>query len=675
MLFIDIETRGCVPVTTHGLYRHADDTALDLLVLSYAIGDGPVQSWRHKFGSGKSCHVAAPIPTDLRAAILAPSVPIVAWNAAYERVVLRRVLPSLAPADDRYICAAALARAHNLPGSLDACSRYLLPVTGRKGKAAAWMWDASNPMEDSDLRAYEDHQVAYCERDVAAMRDIWKMLLDPTKAFREQYLASETINDRGLMFDVDMIDAAKRLAPHVTRDMQDTLDAATGGGVKLRGPSLKNWLLTALPPDLFPALTVKRKRKTGLRWWTEEKQSTDKGVRAELLSQLDERGGYYAVRAALAAFDEANKASVTKYVAAENALSRDHRLRGLYVMNGASTGRYSSTKVQVHNLPRSVPKDFTAVRDALLHAPARAIPGQIGMTVNHALSQCIRPSIIAPPGKCLVWADWKAIEARTLPWLADDAEAERILDVFRNDGDIYEVAARDIYGIEDVSPEQRQVGKVAVLALGFGGGVPALQAMARAYGLALDDTLAARVVDEWRDSNAWAGRFWDALMLAANRAIDNPGSGFTAGRITYVFAPKLLRGTLLAILPDNRFIAYPHARRETVERFDREYLGIAFDHPNYGVSELTRTIAVENVTQAAAASVLRESVVTLSDIAVGHTHDEILAEVDEDNVGSVIQRMKNVMSKSPSWAPTLPLAVDIGSGYRYKIPRGSDTPG
>lgn len=701
LLFLDIETRGSVPVTVHGLYRHAEDPDLRLLCVSYALGDAPVKTWRCAFYEGDPAK-SEPMPTDLFQALTDPDVMLVAWNAGYERVVLNAVMhlyprhPFYLPVE-RFICAAAWAAAHNLPRSLEDCSAVLLDEGKRKyaaGKVAKFMWSTEVPLLPEHEEAFEVGQVEYCARDVDAMRDIWACLLDPTDEFLADYHASERINDTGMLFDEDLIDAAIRLAPRVDLEVKQELERVTGGQVKPRGPSFLRWLQAELPAEVVSMLTVMKKRRTGLRWWSEPRLSADKGVRARILEELDEWEGVQDIRDAMELYDEANKAAVHKYQAAKKRITSDGLIKGAYILNGASTGRFSSTGIQMHNLLRATAKDpellihtlkttpFAVLPTVLSRAPYRTDREPQGITVNRALSLSIRPGIMADEGNCLAWCDLSAIEARVLPWLAEDPAAEELLDLFRAGEDVYIHEAAGIFSTsatelkarikakDKVAEDMRQAGKVAILALGFGGANGALGSMARNYGLVLDDATQTFIVQAWRRKNAWAPRFWKKLMAAIEAAIENPGVSFDAGRVSYIFDKRTLGGCLYCFLPSGRFIAYPEARFAEVERYNRKYRAVIYRHPVYGVSVLATTIAAENITQAEAASVLRGAIrgALQADLqVVGHTHDEILVEEREEDIDQAARDLQRIMTTVPDWAPGLPLAASAEVGFRYKV--------
>lgn len=314
------------------------------------------------------------------------------------------------------------------------------------------------------------------------------------------------------------------------------------------------------------------------------------------------------------------------------------------------------------------------------------------------LSQLIRPAIVAPEGKTLVWGDWSAIEARTLPWLADSPGARDVLDVFRTsdaDPDAPDIYMREAGNIRDKNPadvddDERQEGKVAVLSLGFGGAKGALQAMAANYGLSLSDAEADRIVRMWRDNNKWARRFWDELWEAFQNALESPGTVYAAGRVSFIYDPGYMK-TVFMILPDGRPICYPQVRwgkreieDETGEVHERwSYL--------YRRGDETRALwygtLAENATQGTAGSRLRESLSILSPAPlldssgnevwgaapgeiVGHTHDEIIAECEEDAVEETGQWLGAEMNRVPDWMEGCPMVAEIETNWYYTKAKG-----
>lgn len=678
LLFIDIETRSRRNVTVCGAHELAADPELRLLCVSYAIADGPVKTWHCAFAGGDP-DLADPAPDDLAIALGDPDTLILTWNAAFERLILNAVrrryqLPHLPIA--RFLCIMTWARCFNLPGGLDAATKAWLPKKDQKldGSPTKWMWSLSKPMLPEHERDYREGQVPYCERDVHSMRELYKLLPEPTSTFMAEYHASEMINDRGCLMDRDMIEAAITLAPVVDGEIRSELDEITNGQVKPRGPSLYQWLLKMLPPELTELLQKNKKYRSGYGWKSRIRPSTDKTVRAALLEALDEYEGMDDVRDALALYDEANRAAVTKYAAAQNRTDpEDAVLRGQYLFSGASqTGRFSATGLQVHNLIRMVPKEALVFIDAILTCDPDHIREVTGMTVNQALSRVIRVAFMAGPGRKLVWGDWSAIEARMLPWLSGDEAAERVLDAYRNNEDLYVKEAAGIYGKPDadITKDERQAGKVVILACGFNGGVNAYQAMAKNYGLKVSDAEAGRIVKAWRRNNPWARRFWKALEKAAILAIKNPGRIYTAGRIKFVFAADLLCGSLMAFLPSGRPLVYPNARVVITEKFEKETETVVFRHPTFGMTDTYGGKIAENVTQGESASLLRALLVRMADVGVLHTHDECVIEVDADEAETAAKRLHDEMLVVPDWAEGLPLAAEVEWGQRYKVIEG-----
>jgi len=307
--------------------------------------------------------------------------------------------------------------------------------------------------------------------------------------------------------------------------------------------------------------------------------------------------------------------------------------------------------------------------------------------VPKAVSRLIRPCFIAPRGKTLVWSDWSSIEARVLPWLSGSAGGERVLDTFRACDadptlpDVYRVEAGRIFDKDPAEigkkGNERQTGKVAILALGFGGGVGALSAMAASYGLVIGDNLKQHVVKSWRASNPWAPAFWRELNEAFHNAWDNPNAAFTAGRVSLVYRPNYLYGTMFMLMPCGRTITYPALKREKV-KIEDEYGDTAEEwkvryQSGYERKNLWHGTLAENPTQGFAASLLRDVIVRcrhvhikqpLFDI-VGHTHDEVVAECAETDAKAAATALTREMEHVPSWAEGLPLVADTTVSWMY----------
>jgi DNA polymerase len=362
----------------------------------------------------------------------------------------------------------------------------------------------------------------------------------------------------------------------------------------------------------------------------------------------------------------------------------DGVLRDQYRFSGGfQTGRMSSRGAQIQNLTRDALGEDGAHEAALVDMIANgcsyadlAAANPVDVPVARKLALLVRPGLVAVAKRVFVWSDWSAIEARITPWLAASEDAERVLDIFRaNDRDptqpdIYTVAAADILHKEPgaITKPERSVGKVSVLACGFGGGIGALSQMALAYRIHLDAAEARRIVDAWRDANPWAREFWNALWDAAMRAWELPGEITTAGRIAFVYHPDYLGGALFMVLPSGRPLTYPRPKWRDVDVLDRsgtptgeKRRELSFRRA-HGRAKLWHGTLCENAVQGTAADILRQTVTrietnpTLAWMPIRMTcHDEIVCEVDEARAEEAKAILRREMLTLPDWATGLPL--------------------
>jgi DNA polymerase len=391
--------------------------------------------------------------------------------------------------------------------------------------------------------------------------------------------------------------------------------------------------------------------------------SIDKSVRANLLLLAEENPDEVPADVAdvIQCADDLWASSVAKF----NRLSQladeeDHRVRGAFVFAGGSaTGRASSYGAQVHNFTRKCAKDPEAVRHAMVRG--HAIVPTYGKRITDVLKGMLRPALIPAKGKSLVVADWNAVEARLTPWLSNDPRAEEVLDVFRSGRDIYirEAAAIFHQAEAEITPDKRQIGKVAILSCGFGGGVGAFGAMGRNYGIILSESDAKRTVDAWRRANQWAVNYWQSLESAYTRAMRNVGKEFSVGRVTYLYDGV----HLWYALPSGRILCYPHAKLEPEGvTYAKAAWKPSADATEWPRARLWKGLACENITQAVANDLLRHSLRNLDDVIL-HVHDEIVIETDTPN--EVLQQMSDVMCTPPEWAKGLPLSIEADIMTRY----------
>jgi DNA polymerase len=397
----------------------------------------------------------------------------------------------------------------------------------------------------------------------------------------------------------------------------------------------------------------------------ELKYSIDKSVRANLLAFAEENPDEIPATVAdvIQCADDLWASSVAKFSRlASLADVEDHRVRGAFVFaGGAATGRASSYGAQVHNFTRKCAELPDDVRHAMVRG--HDIVPRYGRRITDVLRGMLRPALIPAEGHSFVVADWSAIEARVTPWASADPQAESVLDVFREGRDIYIREAAGIYRIpeEQIGPEseERQIGKVAILSLGFGGSVGAFSAMGRNYGIVMAESDSRRIVDAWRRANPWAVRYWEKLENAYRAALRNPNREFSAGRVTYLYDKQ----HLWYALPSGRILCYPFAKFEGDEiTYVKAAWKPAADAKEWPRARLWRGLACENITQAIAHDLLRHSLRQLSDTVL-HVHDEIVLESKNPEADAI--ELNRIMCTAPDWAQGLPLKAGVKIMTRY----------
>jgi DNA polymerase len=284
--------------------------------------------------------------------------------------------------------------------------------------------------------------------------------------------------------------------------------------------------------------------------------------------------------------------------------------------------------------------------------------------ITDVLKKMLRPAIVAAPGNVLIAYDWSAIEGRVHPWLSNCPAGEIKLDVFRSGLDPYKVNATATFRVayDDVSGDQRQVGKVQELALGFLGGAGAFEVFGRVYGIHLSTGEVARAVEGWRRANPWAMHHGTQLEQAYLRAMRNKGHEFSAGRIVYLFDGQ----TLWYSLPSGRVLCYPNAKfdEEGSVTYTKAAWKPAADATEWPRARLWRGLACENVVQATANDILRYALRQLDGV-IAHVHDEIVVECPESEAESTAAHIHKIMCTPPAWASGLPLAAEGVTTRRY----------
>ena len=607
--------------------------------MSYAFDDGEVATWLP----------GQPFP-DIA------GHQIMAHNAAFERLIFWYVLQMNVPLE-QFTCTAAQARANCAPGSLEDVGRFAGASMKKDHRGAALIRLLSIPRADGTFNtdpALMAEFFAYCEQDVRAMRAVSQSMRPLSDEELADYHANERINDRGVLVDLDLCRAAVGYAEAELAEIQTIVAEVTQGEItSVRSPRMRQWVQDRVGPEAVKLM------------WTGEKYSIDKRVRANLLTLADESPDEVPADVAevIQCADDLWASSVAKVKRlAELADEEDPRVRGAFVFAGGSaTGRFASYGAQVHNFTRKTARDPAAVRHALVRG--HEIVPKFGKRVTDVLKGMLRPALIPAPGHVLVVADWSAIEGRVNPWLSNCPAGEAKLNVFRSGRDPYRVNAARLFTVayDEVTADQRQVGKVQELALGFLGGPGSFETFGRVYHVKMTASEIAHAIRVWRVTNPWAMAHGQALEGAYTRALRHKGHEFSAGRVVYMYDGQHLWYSL----PSGRVLCYPFAKLDTE---GVSYLKAAWkpaaDATEWPRARLWRGLAVENITQATANDVLRHALRRLAGVVL-HVHDEVVVECAEADGERVAAEVERVMCEPPEWAAGLPLGVEVKTMARY----------
>ena len=646
-LGIDIETYSSVDLTKSGVYAYTEAPDFGVLIFGYCYDDDPVRVV--DLASGEQ------LPEDVLAALTDPAVRKAAYNANFERTCLAAYLGRPMPPEQWY-CSAVHARMLGLPGSLEAVGKVLrLPEDSQKmrqGKALIRYFSIpcratkinggrtrNLPRHDPDKWALYK---AYNAQDVEVERTVRRTLARYPIPAQERKLweLDQEINDRGVGVDRTLVTHAIACDAQYQERMEARARALTGLDNPGSVSQLKDWIeqregisIDSLSKDTLPALIG---------------QATDPQVR-EMLR----------VRRAMA------KTSVKKYDAIDRAVCKDDRIHGTLMFYGASrTGRWAGRILQPQNLPQNHMTDLDDARGMLRAGDYEGLE-MLYDSVPDVLSQLIRTALIPAPGNRFMVADFSAIEARVIAWMAGE---QWRMDVFATHGKIYEASAEQMFRLPAGSVRKgdpmRQKGKIAELALGYGGSVGALKAMG-ALKMGLEEDELQPLVDRWRRTNPAIIKLWWDVDAAARHAI----ADMQATTLQYGLRIHMAGGMLFVRLPSGRSLVYQAPRLE-VGRNGREsiiYDGVDQTRKTWGPIETYGPKLVENIIQAIARDCLAVAMLRLA--AAGYdivfsVHDEVIMDVPEGQ-GS-LDEVLEIMGTPIQWAPGLPLRAD---GYECEYYR------
>ena len=630
---IDIETYSSAPLPKCGVYRYCDAPDFEILLFSYAFDDAPVQTI--DLACGES------LPKEVLLALEDPNVLKVAYNAQFERVCLSKYLGHwLDP--HQWRCTMVMAASLTLPGRLADVAVALGTAEKKMEEGKELIRYFSVPCKPTKANGGRNRNrpgdapgkwavyKQYNAQDVETERAIRKVLERYPLPEQEwtYYALDQQINDRGVRVDRLLVKQAMRVDQAFSEQAFRRAQKLTG----LENPGSVNQLKAWLADQNMPMESLAKKL-------VQEKAKDAEGVVAELLN----------LRL------ELSKTSVKKYEAMARCLCRDGRVHGLLQFYGASrTGRWAGRLVQAQNLPQNHLPDLNLAREMVKAGDEQLIETLFG-SVPNTLSELIRTAFIPKDGCRFIVADFSAVEARVLAWLANE---EWVLDEFRGKGKIYEATASRMFHIPQESIvkgnpnyEYRQKGKQATLSCGYGGGVGALKAM----GAKMPEAEMQPLVDAWRAANPNIVAFWGALDRTA-RTVIRKKTSVRVGKVVLYWQED----RMFMRLPSGRNLCYqsPHF---TTNRFGSDAIG--YYAPSASgqmvVQETFGGKLAENATQAIARDILAHALLTLEKSGypvVFHIHDEAVIEMPIGE-GS-LEEACCLMAIAPDWAEGLPLRAD-----------------
>lgn len=648
-LSIDIETYCSVDLIKSGLYKYVQSQDFEILLFAYAFDNEPVKII--DLAQGEQ------LPQELVAALADKNIIKTAYNATFEWYCLNKFWNSPL---DQWRCTMAKGLYCGYPAGLALIGNAIGLTEDKKklasGKALIRKFSLpckptkTNGGRTRNLQKHEPEQwelfKTYCMQDVVTEREIKKQLDKVIFPEKEQKLweIDTLMNAYGVKIDKQLIESAIKIDMARTEELLTEAIKLTGLNNPNSVAQLKEWI----------------EGITG-----EGIDSLNKAEIPEILKNTTDSN----VKRALEIRQELSKTSVKKYKAMENAVCADDRVRGLLQYYGANrTGRWAGRLVQVQNLPRNYLETLNFARELVKNQKIETIKLVYG-NVPDTLSQLIRTAFVAPENKTFAVADFSAIEARVISWLAGE---QWRLEVFRTHGKIYEASASQMFGvpianIKKGNPEYalRQKGKVAELALGYQGGTGALIQMG-ALNMGLTEEELPDIVNRWRASNKRIVDLWKTIQNAVIQCLQTGSNIYIQKGVSF----KIVNGNLAIDLPSGRQLFYIKPELAPGQYgFQITYLGQNQTTkkwekiPTYG-GKLT-----ENIIQAIARDCLAEALIRLCNygfVPVFHIHDEVICEIPKNDSNYTLEKAISVMCQVPEWAEDLPLNADGFTSDYYK---------
>ena len=630
---LDIETYSSVDLSKSGVYKYAESKDFDIILFAYSVDYGEIKVIDLTKGEE--------IPQDIKLALKDIHVKKWAFNANFERVCLSKYLrEDLSPVGWR--CSMVLSAYVGLPLSLEAVGSVLnLPYQKLKeGKSLIKYFCCPNKENKRNLPTNDKLKweifKEYNKRDVLVEMEIQKRLKKynlPDSEWENYYL-DQIINDRGIMIDKDFVREALICDEKYKKNVKE---------------KLKNLTQIENPHSIVEMKNYLKKQNLSLL-------SLDKKYLREVLPNLNED-----VKEVLKLRQELCKSSVKKYVAMENVMGKDKRARCLIQFYGTKTGRYAGRLIQVQNLPKNYLSDLEVARDLVKCGHGEDLDFLYD-SVEDVLSQLIRTAFIPKEGCEFIVADFSAIEARVLSWLSKEKWR---MEVFEKGGDIYCESASKMFKVNveknGENSHLRDKGKIAELALGYGGSVGALKAMGATSFLKEEELQS--LVNAWRNANPHITYLWYEVDKIIKKVIINKVP-MKLYNLQFIYENNML----FILLPSKRKLCYRNPKIAT-NKFNKSsivYEGVN-SNKKWAQIESYGAKFVENIVQAIARDLLCEAIKNLHNKnfrVVLHVHDEVVVEIKKNK--SSVEEICNLMTISPPWAKDLSLKAE---GYKCEFYR------
>ncbi|MEG2742377.1 MAG: DNA polymerase [Clostridium sp.] len=636
-LAIDVETYSSIDIKTSGAYRYCEAPDFEVMLFAYAFDDEEVQIIDFR--------AEEDLPDEVIKALENPNVIKTAFNANFERNAISNDFALIECPPEQWQCTMIKALTIGLPGSLDMVGKVLKLESDKQkmkeGKALIQYFCKPTKTNGGRTRNLPEHDPEkweifkeYCKQDVEVERTIRNKLSKYITTENEQRLweLDQRINDRGVGTDLLLINKAIECDLVFAERLQNEARELTGLSNPNSPTQLKKWLgervgyeITSLTKDTIPELIF-------------NSNGNEEVIRVLELRQL------------------MAKTSIKKYEAMLKGRCKDSRVRGLLQFYGANrTGRWAGRLVQVQNLPQNHLPDLDDARNCVREGRFDDIEFLYD-SIPDTLSQLIRTAFIPREGNRFMVADFSAIEARVIAWYGSE---QWRLDVFATHGKIYEASASQMFKvpIEDVKKgsDLRQKGKIAELALGYGGSVGAIASMDKAKSIPEEEL--PGLVKSWRNANPKITKFWWDCDKAAKKAIEERTTVCMQFGLKFIYNP----GILFIQLPSGRRLSYIRPKIE-IGKFDKPiitYEGMEQTSKQWTTLETYGPKLVENIVQATARDCLGEAMFNVEKVGydtVMHVHDELIMDVPKD-FGS-LDEVSEIFAKPISWAPGLPLKAD-----------------